>query len=77
MAQLLVALAPEKMVLLFNDKYFRERKASSAFVRAQFDASYDATWIPARPGEKSEGQANGDSFYLPPHTVLLKRRDVP
>lgn len=68
MAELLVALAPSKMVLLFNDKYFRERKAVEAFVEKKFGGTYDAQWV-VTPGEGSGGS---DPYYLPPHVVFLK-----
>jgi 23S rRNA (cytosine1962-C5)-methyltransferase len=66
MASHLVRLAPEKMVLLFNDKYFRAQEDVEVFVRKAFGEAYSARW---------ENPAASDPFYLPPHVVFLSRRD--
>ncbi|MCA2959624.1 MAG: class I SAM-dependent methyltransferase [Silvanigrellales bacterium] len=70
MAELLVALAPARMVLLFNDKYFRERKAVEAFVDKKFGPTHAAEWI-VSPFDKT---GTNDPFYLPPHVVLLRAK---
>lgn len=72
MASLLRAFAPSAMVLLFNDKYFRSRKAAEAFVAENFGDGYGASFLEAEP----DGIVpRADPFYLPPLTAVLRARE--
>jgi 23S rRNA (cytosine1962-C5)-methyltransferase len=78
MAQLLVALSPSKMVLLFNDKYFRERTSVESFVAERFGTNYEASWINARDCGNALGAVcaayEDDPYYLTPRAVFLRRK---
>jgi len=69
MADLIGAMAPARIVLLFNDRHFREWNDVGAFVQKKFGSAYDAQWLEALPKESP-----ADPFYLPPQTVVLRRR---